>query len=357
MIAADLVALPSLLWLSMWVAGAQAEGVALGLAAVAGFVALLAFGWLGLYRTIVRVMDIGLVMAAVRTLLPCAVFVGAVLAFAIDAETAVRTGVAFLALGLVWVTGSRFAAGSLAGVARPRGERVVVYGDAYEAARLAALIRGHGSIAPVALVDDNPDLVGHSIDGFEVHRSSDLPRLIDTLGPVPGPAHDLPPGRERRRVMERLAPLPVRVQTIPDVSKLIAGQVGLTEVSDVDVVDLLDRDPVPPLQDLLETCIRDKNVLVTRRRGVDRGGPVPADPHAEAAPPHPARPVGSGALQHRQGDAGRGGPRGPAGRPRRPPHRLGPQPDPAARRARVVSRAHRVPRRGVQARAAGRVQT
>ena len=67
--------------------------------------------------------------------------------------------------------------------------------------------------------------------------------------------------------MERLAPLPVRVQTIPDVSKLIAGQVGLTEVSDVDVVDLLDRDPVPPLQDLLETCIRDKNVLVTGAGG------------------------------------------------------------------------------------------
>ena len=143
---------------------------------------------------------------------------------------------------------------------------MVVYGEAYEAARLAALIRGHGSIAPVALVDDNPDLVGHSIDGFEVHRSSDLPRLIDTLG-VSRVLLTISPGRERRRVMERLAPLPVRVQTIPDVSKLIAGQVGLTEVSDVDVVDLLDRDPVPPMQDLLETCIRDKNVLVTGAGG------------------------------------------------------------------------------------------
>ena len=266
MILTDLLALPALLWLSLWVAGADAEGVALGLAAVAGLVALLAFGWLGLYRTIVRVMDFGLVMAAVRTLLPCAVFVSAVLAFSIDAVVAVRVGIAFLALGLVYVMGSRFAAGILAGVARPRGQRVVVYGEAYEAARLAALMRGHGSIAPVALVDDNPDLVGHSIDGFEVHRSSDLPRLIDTLG-VSRVLLTISPGRERRRVMERLARLPVRVQTIPDVSKLIAGQVGLTEVSDVDVVDLLDRDPVPPLQDLLETCIRDKNVLVTGAGG------------------------------------------------------------------------------------------
>ena len=266
MILADLLALPSLLWLSLWVAGADAEGLALGLAAVAGMVALLTFGWLGLYRAIVRVMDFGLVMAAVRTLLPCVVCVSAVLAFSIDVTVAIRVGVAFFALGLVYVTGSRFAAGILAGVSRPRGQRVVVYGEAYEAARLAALIRGHGSIAPVALVDDTSDLVGHSVDGFAVYRSSELPRLIDTLG-VSRVLLTISPGRERRRVMERLAGLPVRVQTIPDVSKLITGQVGLTELSDVDVVDLLDRDPVPPIQDLQETCIRDKNVLVTGAGG------------------------------------------------------------------------------------------
>ncbi len=266
MILADLLALPSLLWLSLWVAGADAEGLALGLAAVAGMVALLTFGWLGLYRAIVRVMDFGLVMAAVRTLLPCVVCVSAVLAFSIDVVVAIRVGVVFFALGLVYVTGSRFAAGILAGVSRPRGQRVVVYGEAYEAARLAALIRGHGSIAPVALVDDRSDLVGHSVDGFAVYRSSELPRLIDTLG-VSRVLLTISPGRERRRVMERLAGLPVRVQTIPDVSKLITGQVGLTELSDVDVVDLLDRDPVPPIQDLQETCIRDKNVLVTGAGG------------------------------------------------------------------------------------------
>ena len=266
MIVLDLVALPALLWVSLWIVGAQAEGLPLGLAALAGFVALLTFGWLGLYRAIVRVMDFGLVMAAVRMLLPGVVCVSAVLAFSIDPVAAIRVGIAFFALGLVYVTGSRFAAGLLAGGPRPRGQRVVVYGEAYEAARLAALIRGHGSIAPVALVDDASDLVGHSVDGFAVYHSSDLPRLIDTLR-VSRVLLTISPGRERRRVMERLAGLPVRVQTIPDVSKLITGQVGLTELSDVDVVDLLDRDPIPPMQDLLETCIRDKNVLVTGAGG------------------------------------------------------------------------------------------
>ena len=266
MILADLLALPSLLWLSLWIAGADAEGLALGLAAAAGVAALLTFGWLGLYRSIVRVIDFGPVKVAVRTLLPGVACVSAVLAFSIDFVVAVRVGVAFLALGLVYVTGSRFAAGILAGAARPRGQRVVVYGEVYEAARLAALIRGHGGIAPVALVDDDSDLVGHSVDGFPVHRSSDLPQLIDAHG-VSRVLLTISPGRERRRVMERLTGLPVRVQTIPDVAKLIAGQVGLTEVSDVDVVDLLDRDPVPPMQDLLETCIRDKNVLVTGAGG------------------------------------------------------------------------------------------
>ena len=266
MILADLLALPALLGVSVWVADAAVSGMPLAFAATVGPLALLAFGWRGLYRSIVRLMDPGLVVAALKALGPGTVCVVVALAFPLDWIVALRVGVVFLALGLVYVVGSRFVAGLLSRAQRPEGQGVVIYGEAYEGARLAALVRGHRQVMPVALVDDDPDVAGHTIDGFEVHRSAELPGLIDSLR-VSRVLLTIPSRGERRRVMERLVRLPVRVQTIPDVAKLISGHIDVTHVRDIDVEDLLERDPIPPMQDLLQTCIRGKTVLVTGAGG------------------------------------------------------------------------------------------
>ena len=266
MILADLLALPALLGVSVWVAGAAVSGMPLAFAAAVGPLALLAFGWRGLYRSIVRLIDPGLVVAALKSLGPGTVCVVVALAFALDWIGALRVGVVFLSLGLVYVVSSRFAAGLLSRARRPEGQGVVIYGEAYEGARLAALVRGHRQVMPVALVDDDPDVAGHTIDGFEVHRSTELPGLIVSLR-VSRVLLTIPSRGERRRVMERLVRLPVRVQTIPDVAKLISGHIDVTHVRDIDVEDLLERDPIPPMQDLLQTCIRGKTVLVTGAGG------------------------------------------------------------------------------------------
>jgi FlaA1/EpsC-like NDP-sugar epimerase len=54
---------------------------------------------------------------------------------------------------------------------------------------------------------------------------------------------------------------------MPNLSDLISGKAQISELRDVDVADLLGRDPVPPKPKLSGSCIRGKCVLVTGAGG------------------------------------------------------------------------------------------
>jgi FlaA1/EpsC-like NDP-sugar epimerase len=95
-----------------------------------------------------------------------------------------------------------------------------------------------------------------------------LPELIDALD-VSRVLLALPSvsRRRRRQILNRLEELPVHVQTMPDISDLISGHARVDEIREVDVADLLGRDPVPPMPKLLDACIRGKVVMVTGAGG------------------------------------------------------------------------------------------
>ena len=48
---------------------------------------------------------------------------------------------------------------------------------------------------------------------------------------------------------------------------LVDGKVRIEDIREVGLEDLLGRDPVPPVEELLSTCILDKNVMVTGAGG------------------------------------------------------------------------------------------
>jgi FlaA1/EpsC-like NDP-sugar epimerase len=73
--------------------------------------------------------------------------------------------------------------------------------------------------------------------------------------------------RRRREILTALEPLGVHVQSLPNLSDLISGKAQFNELCDVEVSDLLGRDPVPPRPKLFGSCIRGKCVLVTGAGG------------------------------------------------------------------------------------------
>jgi FlaA1/EpsC-like NDP-sugar epimerase len=152
---------------------------------------------------------------------------------------------------------------------RPAGAAcVLVYGAGSAGRQLAAALHNSQEMVPVGFIDDDPTLRGNAINGLTVFKREGLDRVIqkfdvtDVLLALPSVT------RERRNeIINSLRPLAVRVRTLPALVDLASGKVTTTDLRELDVEDLLGRDPVAPNGILLNRSIRGKVVLVTGAGG------------------------------------------------------------------------------------------
>jgi FlaA1/EpsC-like NDP-sugar epimerase len=135
-------------------------------------------------------------------------------------------------------------------------------------AKLCSVLLGGPDFVPVAFVDDNLSVRGSRINGIRVFNSGELPALIaeHEIERVLLAMPSIQKWR-RREILSRLAPLGVHIQSLPDLSDIIAGRARIDEVKEVEIADLLGRDPVPPHTSLFGKCIRGKSVMVTGAGG------------------------------------------------------------------------------------------
>ncbi len=60
-------------------------------------------------------------------------------------------------------------------------------------------------------------------------------------------------GRARKKeIIESFDSADVKIMELPGVTQLVDGQVQVSDIREVDIIDLLGRDPVPPKPELLE---------------------------------------------------------------------------------------------------------
>ncbi|MGL4319450.1 MAG: UDP-N-acetylglucosamine 4,6-dehydratase family protein, partial [Paracoccaceae bacterium] len=70
-----------------------------------------------------------------------------------------------------------------------------------------------------------------------------------------------------RDILSRLGDQHMHVQTIPGIADIMTGKARIDELRSVDVEDLLGRETVPPMVDLLDANLRGKSVMVTGAGG------------------------------------------------------------------------------------------
>ena len=73
--------------------------------------------------------------------------------------------------------------------------------------------------------------------------------------------------RQRKEIIESMSHLPIHVQTIPGMADLVSGKARIEEIKDVDIEDLLGRNPVDPDDNLMHANIRGRVVMVTGAGG------------------------------------------------------------------------------------------
>jgi FlaA1/EpsC-like NDP-sugar epimerase len=232
---------------------------------------LLVFSALGLYRAVVRFMG-AKSMLTIVTGVTLAVLILAVYDRLGDGPPTLPASALaiFWALALLYALGSRFFVRYLFSRTRNGSPpaRVAIYGAGDAGARLSSVLIGGPHFEPVVFIDDKRALQGSQINGLKVHSPRELPTLIRTHGierillAMPSSSR-----RRRREILASLESLGVHVQSLPDLSDIISGKASIDELNEVDVGDLLGRDPVPPNPQLLESCVRGKCVMVTGAGG------------------------------------------------------------------------------------------
>jgi len=226
---------------------------------------------IGLYRAMIRFIDQKIVYVVVLGVsLSLGVLVTmAAIATRLEGLSRGVFGIYWVSAILYMVAGRFIARGYFIRAMGPiGGTRVAIYGAGSAGIQLASALRLVPDYTPVAFIDDKRDLQGATIAGIRVYSSKNLEELIvrrsitEILVAMPSLTRN-----QQKTILNRLEPLKVKTKITPPVGSLLSGQLRLQDVRDIEIEDLLGRDPVAPDMNLLASCITGKSVLVTGAGG------------------------------------------------------------------------------------------
>ena len=275
MLAADAVCLPlcmlaavALRLGSLESAMGTSPAVQLGLALMALPVLALA----GLYSTVVRYIDLR-VLAAASGALAAVVLVVYLVARGLGLDYLPRSSLLiFWCVAFAYVVNSRFVARALLrrGL-RPNQHprlRTAIYGAGDAGAQLAQAMQFSHDYQAVCFVDDRRELQRKNVAGLRVYRPEELQRAViqhdvqQIVVAIPS-ANAL----QKRRLIERVETAGLPVKILPGLRAMVDGQPAVADIREVDVADLLGRDPVAPAAGLFARNIAGKVVMVTGAGG------------------------------------------------------------------------------------------
>ncbi len=145
---------------------------------------------------------------------------------------------------------------------------VLIYGAGSAGRQLASALGHSAEHRLLGFIDDNPRLQGRRLDTVPIYAPADLPALLhklqvtDVLLAIPSIGH-----KRRLEIVDFLRAFPVHVRTLPGVADLANGRVSLSDIAELDIEDLLGRDPVAPDPVLMTKHVRNKVVMVTGAGG------------------------------------------------------------------------------------------
>jgi FlaA1/EpsC-like NDP-sugar epimerase len=164
---------------------------------------------------------------------------------------------------------SRMLVQAISGNSRARAKKTVLIVGAGEAGDGLLKELSHSGYAAVGLVDDHPDKIGARIHGVPViGKVDDLPKLVPMLAvdevliAIPSAT-----GRQMRRITGFCEQSGARFRTIPGMADLVNGTVTIEQLRDVNIEDLLGREPIHLDLDPVRERLMDKVVLVTGAAG------------------------------------------------------------------------------------------
>ncbi|MFT6287121.1 MAG: FlaA1/EpsC-like NDP-sugar epimerase, partial [Alcanivorax sp.] len=223
---------------------------------------------LGLYRAVIRFMGQQAIWAIITAVSYSTLVLGACVFFT-QADVPRSLPFIYWVLALLTIGGTRLTVRAYyQAKLRSMTKNVIIYGAGESGRQLLTALHHGDQYRVVEFVDDDPRMQHTVINGLQVAKPEQLERLINqhnitqVLLAIPSASPE-----RRREIINSLVGLPVYVRTVPKINELVAGLASVNQIQDIDLDDLLGREPVPPHPELLDRCITDKVVMVTGAGG------------------------------------------------------------------------------------------
>jgi FlaA1/EpsC-like NDP-sugar epimerase len=164
----------------------------------------------------------------------------------------------------LWLTGSfshiRFS--------QRQEKRTLIYGAGGAGVQTGALLQRANSYRLIGYIDDDVHLRHKIINGLVVYGPDELEKLISKFG-ITDILLALPSIQNSRRVeiLNHLRSYHLHVISLPSMTDLADGKVKVSDIRELDVADLLGRNPVLPNKELFEKNIANQVVMVTGAGG------------------------------------------------------------------------------------------
>ncbi|ODA14821.1 polysaccharide biosynthesis protein [Acinetobacter celticus] len=270
----DLCILPLMMWLAYAVRLARPNvQVMQGLDAwyiYVGIVGIAIFALLGIYRAIVRSFNEDYLLR-----ISIATFIQIVILYAIKKlnlafiPMSIPLMYGFLLFSWMWWSRAVIRYATLKTFAKKHvRKRVAIYGAGLAGQQIAAALNHSDDYLPVCFIDDKKSLQGQSLSGLKIYSTQRATKKLgkfaieEILLAMPSV------GRARKKeIIESFDSADVKIMELPGVTQLVDGRVKVSDIREVDIIDLLGRDPVPPKPELLEKNIKNKVVMVTGAGG------------------------------------------------------------------------------------------
>ncbi len=253
--------------------------------------ALPALSVAGLYRTVVRYIDLR-VLAAASAALAAVVLLVYISAVAFGIQVLPRSSLLiFWFIAFAYVVSSRFIARSLLRRslrpgARPR-LRTAIYGAGDAGAQLALAMQFSTEYKAVCFLDDRTSRQRLTVSGLRVYSPADLDEAVirhdvaQIVVAIPSAN-----AAQKRRLIQRVESSGLPVKILPGLVEMVDGRPEVSDIREVDVADLLGRDAVPPDPALFARNIAGKVVMVT-----GAGGSIGSELCRQILSQHPRRLV------------------------------------------------------------------
>ena len=234
-------------------------------------IAIPIFWFFGLYRTIFRYATISLVFTILVSLIIYGLIYFLVIGIYSIHGVPRTIGILQPMILFLAIIGSRLGAKYIFTINIKKNsnkKKILIYGAGDAGRQLLIALENSLEFKVIGFLDDDEQLHSRVLLGKKIYSPLKLKNLIVTENvnlvflALPSISRN-----KRNQIIERLNRYKLTVKTLPSISEIIDGRITISDIKDLNVNDLLNRDEVKPDIKLLNKSINSKIVLVTGAGG------------------------------------------------------------------------------------------